>query len=97
MTTLAIETATQICGVALIQDGRVIAAEEVDEKNVHAERLVDLITAVLGGPAVFAPLMPLPFRSARAHSPVFGSASAWQRAWSSAPDGAWSGCRRSTH
>ncbi len=47
MTTLAIETATRMCGAAFIQDGRVISREEVDEKNVHAERLMDLIATVL--------------------------------------------------
>jgi len=47
MNILAIETATQICGVAFARDGQVIASDEVDQANVHAERLLDLIVGVL--------------------------------------------------
>ena len=47
MTLLAIETATRICGAAFLHDGTVLAEKEVDEKNVHAERLMGLIEDVL--------------------------------------------------
>ncbi|HTX98881.1 MAG TPA: tRNA (adenosine(37)-N6)-threonylcarbamoyltransferase complex dimerization subunit type 1 TsaB [Bacteroidota bacterium] len=47
MNILAIETATRICGVAFVRDGKVVASDEVDQANVHAERLLDLIVGVL--------------------------------------------------
>ena len=49
MNLLAIETATRICGAAFVHDGAVLAEKEVDEKNVHAERLMELIEYVLQG------------------------------------------------
>lgn len=44
---LAIETATAVCGVALVQDGEVRAEESVRLPNTHAEKLMDLLDAVL--------------------------------------------------
>jgi tRNA threonylcarbamoyladenosine biosynthesis protein TsaB len=46
MTVLGIETATQVCGAALIRDGSVIAERSVNERNVHAERVMGLIGQV---------------------------------------------------
>ncbi|MBV9931725.1 MAG: tRNA (adenosine(37)-N6)-threonylcarbamoyltransferase complex dimerization subunit type 1 TsaB [Alphaproteobacteria bacterium] len=47
--TLVIDSATPACSVALLQDGRVLAeAHEVVGRG-HAERLVPMIAAVLGG------------------------------------------------
>jgi tRNA threonylcarbamoyladenosine biosynthesis protein TsaB len=47
VTVLAIETATAVCGVALVQDGTVRAEESVRLPNTHAERLMDLLDTVL--------------------------------------------------
>ena len=47
MTVLGIETATMVCGAALIRDGRVVADKWVEERFVHAERLFGLIDDVL--------------------------------------------------
>jgi tRNA threonylcarbamoyladenosine biosynthesis protein TsaB len=44
---LGIETATTVCGVALIRDGTVVAEQWLEERSVHAERLFGLIDAVL--------------------------------------------------
>jgi len=40
---LGIETATLVCGAAVVVDRRVIADHWIEEKNIHAERLVSLI------------------------------------------------------
>jgi tRNA threonylcarbamoyladenosine biosynthesis protein TsaB len=47
MPILGIETATAVCGVALVDRGRVIAESEVEERNVHAEQLLPRIDEVL--------------------------------------------------
>ncbi len=47
MTVLGIETATMVCGAALVSDGRVVAERWVEERSVHAERLFGLIDDVL--------------------------------------------------
>lgn len=49
MRTLAIETATAACSVALIEDGRVVAAEIATVGRGHAERLLPMIAALPGG------------------------------------------------
>jgi tRNA threonylcarbamoyladenosine biosynthesis protein TsaB len=45
---LGIETATTVCGAALVRDGKVIAESLIDAGRVHAEKLMGQITAVLG-------------------------------------------------
>ncbi len=47
MTVLGIETATAVCGAALVVDGCVVAESSVREKNVHAEKLLTLVKGVL--------------------------------------------------
>lgn len=47
MTVLGIETATAVCGAALVRDGVIAAEQSLEEKNVHAERLLGLIDRVL--------------------------------------------------
>jgi tRNA threonylcarbamoyladenosine biosynthesis protein TsaB len=47
MNVLGIETATSVCGVALVRNGALVAAREEVRKNIHAERLLPLIAAVL--------------------------------------------------
>jgi tRNA threonylcarbamoyladenosine biosynthesis protein TsaB len=44
---LGIETATTVCGVALMREDRVVAERWLEERSVHAERLFGLIDAVL--------------------------------------------------
>ena len=44
---LAIETATDVCGVALVHGGDVIAQRSVAEKNVHSEKLLPMVDEVL--------------------------------------------------
>ena len=44
---LAIETATKICGVAIVENGKIISEKFVDEKNVHSEKLVSFIDLIL--------------------------------------------------
>jgi len=46
MTVLGIETATHLCGAALVRRGNLLAERFVDERNVHAERLMELIQGV---------------------------------------------------
>lgn len=48
MKVLALETATRVCGVALVEGGTILASREVDEKHVHAERLMGLIEEATG-------------------------------------------------
>jgi tRNA threonylcarbamoyladenosine biosynthesis protein TsaB len=47
MNVLGIETATSVCGVALIRDGRLAAERWVDERYAHAERLFGFLDDVL--------------------------------------------------
>jgi tRNA threonylcarbamoyladenosine biosynthesis protein TsaB len=47
VTVLGIETATAVCGAALVRDGVIAAEQSLEEKNVHAERLLGLIDRVL--------------------------------------------------
>ena len=49
MATLVIETATTACSVALIEDGRVLAAAHEVVSRGHAERLVPMIAELPGG------------------------------------------------
>lgn len=44
---LQIETATQVCSVAISANGLTLASRDVDEANVHASRLTLLITELL--------------------------------------------------
>lgn len=44
---LAIETATDVCGVALVRDQSVIAQRVLAEKYVHSEKLLPMIDEVL--------------------------------------------------
>jgi tRNA threonylcarbamoyladenosine biosynthesis protein TsaB len=44
---LGIETATIVCGAAVIVDGAVVSEQQVQEKNVHAENIMRLIDAAL--------------------------------------------------
>ncbi len=43
MTLLGIETATTVCAAAVIRDGVLLAEELVDERNVHAEKLLTMV------------------------------------------------------
>lgn len=47
MRILAIETATLVCGAAVLEDGVLAADESVEERNIHAERLLELIDRAL--------------------------------------------------
>ncbi len=47
MKILGIETATLICGAAVVVDGRIISEEQTSEKKVHAENIMRLIDASL--------------------------------------------------
>jgi len=44
---LAIETATEVCSVALIHKGRLLGERSLKEKNIHSERLLLLADEVL--------------------------------------------------
>jgi tRNA threonylcarbamoyladenosine biosynthesis protein TsaB len=44
---LGIETATLVCGAAVVRDRAVVADLWLEEKNIHAERLVSLVKEVL--------------------------------------------------
>ena len=46
---LAIETATDVCGVALVHEGGVVAERSVVEKKIHSEKLLPMIDEVLRG------------------------------------------------
>ena len=48
MNVLGIETATAVCGAALVRDGELAAESFFDEGRVHAEKLMGQIIAVLG-------------------------------------------------
>jgi len=45
MMLLGIETATTVCAAAIARDGVLLAEELVDERNVHAEKLMGMIDA----------------------------------------------------
>jgi tRNA threonylcarbamoyladenosine biosynthesis protein TsaB len=45
MMLLGIETATTVCAAAVVRDGMLLAEELVDERNVHAERLMGMVDA----------------------------------------------------
>ncbi len=47
MNVLGIETATIVCGSAIVKDGVVLCEEQIAEKNVHAENIMLLIDRVL--------------------------------------------------
>jgi len=47
VTILALETATETCGVALLHDDRVVAEAHLHRPRVHAERLTPLVEDVL--------------------------------------------------
>jgi tRNA threonylcarbamoyladenosine biosynthesis protein TsaB len=47
MTILAIDTATTVCGVAILRDGAILAEQWIEERSAHAERLFGLTDAVL--------------------------------------------------
>ncbi|MDH3253127.1 MAG: tRNA (adenosine(37)-N6)-threonylcarbamoyltransferase complex dimerization subunit type 1 TsaB, partial [Ignavibacteria bacterium] len=47
MTVLGVETATAVCAAALVVDGQAIAEEMVNQRFVHAEKLMSLIQDVL--------------------------------------------------
>jgi tRNA threonylcarbamoyladenosine biosynthesis protein TsaB len=51
---LAIETATDVCGVALVRDQSVIAQRVLAEKYVHSEKLLPMIDEVLRDASVSA-------------------------------------------
>ncbi len=47
MKVLGIETATTVCGVAVVIDGKVVSVAELHQKNVHAEKLLTLVQQAL--------------------------------------------------
>lgn len=47
MTLLALETATDTCGVALLRDGRIVAEFHLHRPRVHSERLIPIAEDVL--------------------------------------------------
>lgn len=51
---LAIETATDVCGAALVHQKRVLASSVIGERNLHSEKLMPMVDDVVrrGGPAV---------------------------------------------
>jgi tRNA threonylcarbamoyladenosine biosynthesis protein TsaB len=52
MTILAIETATDICGTALVRDHAVLSQKTLSEKNIHSEKLLPMIDEILKEAAV---------------------------------------------
>jgi tRNA threonylcarbamoyladenosine biosynthesis protein TsaB len=47
MIVLGIETATDVCGVAVVCDGKVAGEESIAGRHIHSERLLSLIETVL--------------------------------------------------
>ena len=47
MSVLGIETATRVCAAAIASGGKVLAEAAMEERNIHAERLMSLIDEVL--------------------------------------------------
>lgn len=52
---LSIETSTDVCGAALLQDGRLLAETMINRPRVHAERLTSALANVLDDGAVDLP------------------------------------------
>ena len=48
MRLLAIETATTVCAAAVVSDGKILSEISLNEKYVHAEKLMTQVDAVLG-------------------------------------------------
>ena len=44
---LAIETATDVCGAAVVHEGRVVAHRSISEKYIHSEKLLPMVNDVL--------------------------------------------------
>jgi tRNA threonylcarbamoyladenosine biosynthesis protein TsaB len=44
---LSLETATEVCGVALVDNGSVVAQRVIMERNIHSERLMPMVSEVL--------------------------------------------------
>src|SRR5579872_3342845 len=44
---LQIETATTVCSVALAEDGKMLACKEVEQRNIHAEKITVFIGEIL--------------------------------------------------
>ena len=44
---VAIETATDVCGAAIVSGGRVVAQRSINEKNIHSEKLLPMIDGIL--------------------------------------------------
>ena len=44
---LAIETATDVCGAAVVHRGRVVAHRSISEKNINSEKLLSMVNEVL--------------------------------------------------
>ncbi|OLD78510.1 MAG: tRNA (adenosine(37)-N6)-threonylcarbamoyltransferase complex dimerization subunit type 1 TsaB [Ignavibacteria bacterium 13_1_40CM_2_61_4] len=52
MTILAIETATEVCGAALVRKGAVIGEASINAPHIHSEKLIGLVDESLGRAAV---------------------------------------------
>ena len=52
MTVLSIETATAVCGVALVRDGTTLLEQSLEARHLHAERLLGMIDRTLGEAAL---------------------------------------------
>lgn len=48
MTVLGIETSTTVCAAAIVRDGAIVAEAGLEERYVHAERIMSLIDEVTG-------------------------------------------------
>ncbi|MCX6139187.1 MAG: tRNA (adenosine(37)-N6)-threonylcarbamoyltransferase complex dimerization subunit type 1 TsaB [Ignavibacteriales bacterium] len=44
---LAIETATSVCGIAIVQANRILGSRSTAEKNMHSERLMPMVDELL--------------------------------------------------
>lgn len=54
---LAVETATDVCGVSLVDEGRVLASRIVVEKNIHSESLLPMVDRTLNAASIPASLV----------------------------------------
>lgn len=54
MILLGIETATTVCGVAVVREGQIVAEKALEVPQAHAEKLLTLIRTVLGSVPVTA-------------------------------------------
>jgi tRNA threonylcarbamoyladenosine biosynthesis protein TsaB len=52
VTILALETATEVCGAAVIQDGAVISEASISAPHIHSEKLIGLVDESLRRAAV---------------------------------------------